>query len=99
MFFYKQSSGSAQSANHLQDHLIPSAKVPGSKARYESRNKSDVLTIIVDSMDRTKFAWPRFGFHRKPKLLDGVVRPRLVLTAAIAHGYCTCLYLAHEKVC
>ena len=65
--------------------------------RYESRNQSDVLCIIIDSMDRSKFAWPRFPFGQRPKWLEGVIRPRFVVTAALAHGYCTCLFVADEK--
>jgi hypothetical protein len=65
--------------------------------RYESRNQSDVLCIIIDSMDRSKFAWPRFPFGQRPKWLEGIVRPRFVVTAALAHGYCTCLFVADEK--
>lgn len=66
--------------------------------RYESRVQSDILCIIIDSMDRTKFAWPRWPFSKMPKYLEGVARPRLVLTAALAHGYCTSIFVAEEKV-
>jgi len=59
---------------------------------------SKVLVIIMDSMDRTKFCWPRYAFRKVPKNLEAVNRPRLVLTAAIAHGYATCLYVAQENV-
>lgn len=56
-----------------------------------------VLVIILDSMDRTKFAWPRWS-GRVPKRLEGCIRPRLVLTAAIAHGYLTKIFLSNENV-
>jgi hypothetical protein len=49
-------------------------------------------------MDRTKFSWPRWGFRKVPKSLEGIQRPRLVLTAAIAHGFTTCLFMAPECV-
>ena len=47
-----------------------------------------VLTIIIDSMDKAKVAYTQYVF-RKPKSLDKWRRPRLVITAAIAHGWCT----------
>ena len=64
--------------------------------RWASRAYKDVLVIIIDSMDKSKVAWPQYTFSRKPHELDGVVRPRIVITAAIAHGWCTCLYLADD---
>ena len=65
--------------------------------RHASRLRENVLVIIIDSMDKTKFAWPRYPW-RTPKELSDFIRPRLVLTAAMAHGYCTCLYLASERI-
>lgn len=62
------------------------------------RPDSEVLTIIIDSMDKTKFAIPRWKFSRKPKFLDNLVRPRMVCTGAIAHGWCTSVYLSDEVV-
>ena len=54
--------------------------------RWFSRLRTKgVLQIIIDSMDKGKVAWPQYG-HRTPKSLDKHVRPRLVITCAIAHG-------------
>ena len=66
--------------------------------RYASRHSMDVLTIIVDSMDRAKFAWPQYPWGRNDKTLEKYRRPRLVVTGALAHGYGTFLFLAHEEV-
>jgi hypothetical protein len=55
------------------------------------------LCIIIDSMDRTKLVWPRWPFARTPKQIEGLHRPRLVLTGAMAHGWCTNVFLAHEN--
>jgi len=63
--------------------------------RYASRQKLNVLTIIIDSMDKAKFAWPMYPWHKVSKELD-IRRPRLVLTAALAHGYGTFLFIADE---
>ena len=64
--------------------------------RHASQTSCDTLCIIIDSMDKAKFAWPRWSVDRVPKGLEGFHRPRMVLTAAIAHGYCTTLYFADE---
>ena len=66
--------------------------------RYASRHSMDVLTIIIDSMDKAKFCWPQFPWGRKDKALDGQRRPKLVVTGAIAHGYGTLLFIADEKL-
>lgn len=64
--------------------------------RWASRHQSDsILVIIIDSMDRAKFGWPRWH-GRLSKDLARHIRPKLVLTAAIAHGWCTCLYMGSE---
>ena len=61
--------------------------------RWLSRRRDrGVLTIIIDSMDKAKMAWPQWAF-RKPKAFDHCHRPRLVLTGAIAHGWCTDFFL------
>ena len=49
-------------------------------------------------MDRSKFAWPRWGFDRRPKALEAIQRPRVVVTAAIAHGYRATIHWATEQV-
>jgi len=64
--------------------------------RWASRQMQDILVIIIDSMDKTKFAIPRYPFPEKPKELEGFNRPKLVCTAALAHGWATCVYLADE---
>ena len=66
--------------------------------RLASQRDWDVLCIIIDSMDKSKFAWPRWQFDRVPKRLETLNRPRMVLTAAIAHGYCARLHFADETV-
>ena len=66
--------------------------------RHASRMRDNVIVIIIDSMDKAKFAWPRFPWARMPKGMDGISRPRLSLTAAIAHGYITNFFLSSERV-
>jgi hypothetical protein len=66
--------------------------------RWASRQDQDVLCIIIDSMDKTKFALPRYPFAEKPKELEAFNRPKLVCTAALAHGWATCVYLADDDI-
>ena len=65
--------------------------------RFASQTDQNVLCIIVDSMDKTKLAWPRWEFDRIPKWLESIHRPRLVLTASLAHGWCTSLFVQHDN--
>ena len=66
--------------------------------RWLSRRRDrGVLTIMSDRMDKAKMAWPQWAF-RKPKAFDHCHRPRLVLTGAIAHGWCTDFYLSHDGI-
>ena len=60
---------------------------------------SNVLCIIIDAWDKAKTAWPRWPYSRLPHgSLHGSPRPRSVLTAAIAHGYCTKLFLNDDTL-
>lgn len=78
--------------NQYQDRLINWG------LRFASRQYQDVLTIIVDSMDKTKFAVPRYEFPEHPKELESLIRPKLVCTAAIAHGWCTYIGFTDEDM-
>ena len=66
--------------------------------RWASRQYNNVLVVIIDSMDKAKFAVPRYRFGEKPKELEKFVRPRLVCTAAVAHGWVTAVYLSDEAL-
>ena len=66
--------------------------------RYASRHSMDVLTIIIDSMDKAKFAWPQYPWGRTDKTLHSFRRPRLVVTGAFAHGYGTFLFIADDDL-
>ena len=66
--------------------------------RRASRQNQNVLTIVIDAMDKSKFAVPRYSYHRRPKDLDGLQRPRLCCTAALAHGWLTSIFLSDECV-
>lgn len=69
--------------------------------RFESRRpQADVLVIIIDSMDKAKTVWPKYPYNKKPHELEAtqVPRPRSQVTAAIAHGWCTDIFLADDSV-
>ena len=66
--------------------------------RHASRMRDNILVVIIDAMDKAKFAWPRLPWGRLPTSLAGLIRPRLSLTAAIAHGYVTNFFLSSERV-
>ena len=56
-----------------------------------------MLTIIIDSMDKSKLVWPQYSF-RKPKSLDNLKRPRMVYTLAMAHGWTCEFFLIDDEV-
>ena len=60
---------------------------------------SPILTIIIDSMDRKKTVYPKWKFDRPPKQIAMLgARPRVVVTAALAHGYSNSWYLAPDEL-
>ena len=60
------------------------------------------VCIIIDACDKAKGVWPRWPRGRYPKDVAKVFadcpRPRSVLTAAIAHGWCTDFYLTDNEM-
>ena len=87
-------------ARHLREHIRVTYldRQIYWNLRFASRGFCDVLVIIIDSMDKTKFAWPRFSFPRRPHDLGDLIRPRIVFTIAMAHGYCIDMYTAPEEL-
>ena len=57
-----------------------------------------MLTIIIDSMDQVKTAWPQYKFFRKPHSLENQKRPRVILSAVLCHGWCTNVYISDESL-
>ena len=58
----------------------------------------DVLVIIIDGLDRSKFMLPKYAFQRKSSTLDCLRRPRVVVTGGIAHGDCRHAFITGESV-
>ena len=65
--------------------------------RFASRNKANILVLILDSPDKTRYAWPRWPWSRNPKELEGVIRPRIAITGVLVHGFFGGLYWAQEN--
>ena len=66
--------------------------------RWCSRSNMNVLCVIIDSMDQCKTAWPQYPFHRKPAVLDNLIRPRVILSAVLCHGWCSNIFLMEESL-
>ena len=66
-------------------------------SRAGAATGSKVLSIIIDSIDQQKCAWPR-SRHFKSKQFDQFQRPRLHCTACICHGHACLLYIGHSDV-
>ena len=67
--------------------------------RFASRSReANLVTIIADSMDKSKWCYPKFhNCHRIPHELEGFQRPKLVLTAVLAHGWSTGVYVSDDE--
>ena len=63
--------------------------------RLASRMYGRILVIIIDGMDKAKFAWPRWPWRVNHEIA-ALIRPRMTFTAVMAHGWCCSLYHAPE---
>ena len=68
--------------------------------RSRAKASRDVLVIICDGMDRSKYALPQWYSGRAPKdsTLDHISRPELECYACVAHGFRVDIYLADEDM-
>ena len=100
---YNKSSSVAEkldAARHLREHIRVTYldRQIYWNLRFASRGHGDVLVIIIDSMDKTKFAWPRYPWGRRPHDLGDLIRPRISFTIALAHGFCVDMFAAPEEL-
>lgn len=67
--------------------------------RFASRSReANILTVIADSMDKSKWCYPKYhNYHRVPHELEGYQRPKLVLTAVLAHGFSTGVFVSDDE--
>ena len=66
------------------------------QCRSRARTSSDLLCIITDSMDRSKYSLPRFHRGRVPKDIENLKRPSCEMTTQIVHGVGIYTYLSDE---
>ena len=66
--------------------------------RWASRAKLDVLTIVIDGLDKSKFVLPKYEFGRKSADLAKCHRPRVNITGAIAHGWCRGVIISDQQL-
>lgn len=65
--------------------------------RSRARSSGDIICAISDSMDRSKYALPRFHRGRTPKDLESTKRPNLEVTTTMVHGVGIYTYLSDEN--
>ena len=66
------------------------------QAREKSKERSGLLTLIVDGYDKSKLMLPRWLHGRTPKGFERVRRLHLSLAAVILHGHGCCIYVCDE---
>ena len=64
--------------------------------RFASRNmQSDIVTLIIDGLDKSKGTWPQWCW-RASKDLGTFHRPSLTVTCCMAHGY-SCQFFVTDR--
>ena len=88
----------AQCADEYMRHLsgVFADRQAYMQYKWRAIHQRDVITIMIDSMDRSKFKLPRFPYGRCPKALETRKRPDLEVTAAICHGRGVFVFVADE---
>lgn len=77
---------------HMSQQWLNRSVYWGLRAR--ARADKDIIVIIQDGMDRSKFAMPRWS--RTPKAAEKFHRPVLELSACLIHGYGAAIYITDE---
>ena len=67
------------------------------ECRSRSKTTGDLLCLISDSMDRSKYSLPRYHSGRAPKDVATIDRPSLEVTTQIMHGVGIYTYLGDEN--
>ena len=64
--------------------------------RWCSRYQSTICVVILDGMDKAKYAYPKVPYGRVSKELAEKIRPKAPITAAFAHGFGVYLFMTSE---
>eukprot|EP00435_Cladocopium_sp_Y103_P029528 s1440_g7.t1 len=67
------------------------------ECRSRAKTVGDIICLITDSMDRSKYSLPRYHRGRAPKDVATVDRPSLEVTTTLVHGVGVFTYLADEN--
>ena len=67
------------------------------RGRSRTGSSSHILSMIIDSVDQQKCSWPRARAF-KSKQFDAFQRPRLHVTACLAHGHAAMIFLSHSDI-
>lgn len=65
--------------------------------RSRAKTCQDIICLISDSMDKSKYKLPRYHRGMAPKDLAAVDRPSLEVTATLVHGVGVFTYLSDEN--
>ena len=92
-------SAHARAADCYMRHLggIFADRQVYAQTKIRAKAQGDILRIIVDSMDKSKFRLPRFAQGRTPKPLENKKRPELEFTTCIVHGHSINIFLADAE--
>eukprot|EP00439_Symbiodinium_sp_Y106_P064717 s3991_g10.t1 len=82
---------------HLSDQYKDREVYWQARSQSRRREATDLICVVCDSIDQAKFAWPRAKFLLS-KQFDSFHRPRLHVTACLAHGYLANLFMSHSDV-
>lgn len=62
--------------------------------RARAKVEGDLLSLIMDGMDKSKWVLPRWG--RTPKGADKLLRPVLHVSASLIHGIGACVFVTDD---
>ena len=83
---------------HLREQFLDRSIYHSTRWLSRHHPSDNVMTLIIDGMDKTKFRIPRYKLHKLPKFLEKHYRPHLTCMACICHGWMTNIFLADENI-
>lgn len=66
------------------------------RCRWIAKTTDDLICMISDSMDKSKFSLPRYNRGQPPKDIATIDRPSLEVTTQLIHGVGVFTYLSDE---
>ena len=90
----EQTEASDQLLRHLAGQFQDRSRYH--QCRWLAKTTNDLVCLISDSMDKSKYSLPRYNRGQPPKDIQNVARPSLEVTTQIAHGIGVFTYLTDE---